>query len=156
MYVGARSSQITKLGPRKRVLLKLAMQHKPIRVYTEAEVLAFEETIGARLPEAFRAEVQSLGIDPGRFDFLFEEMLGRPGHEAAAMRLIRAKFPYQVAPKCPAPIDPEDPNQYDVPGALLQADGGCGSLVWLVIEGPLRGYVVLTDCNEMLSCCLPK
>ncbi|WP_049580576.1 SMI1/KNR4 family protein [Streptomyces sp. SBT349] len=124
----------------------------------EAEVVAFEERQGVRLPESYRSfltEVGDGGAGPyyGLFRLDGSDMESRDREERATSGFLTAPFPHTERWN---PTDlSEDDYFHDryVQGSLLIAEFGCGAFHRLVVTGPERGRVWFDDrgCDNGMS-----
>ncbi|MFZ3474725.1 SMI1/KNR4 family protein [Streptomyces sp. 4.24] len=111
-------------------------------VLTEAQVSAFEDSHGVRLPEEFRQFLTRIGhggYGPTYGLLPMERWVGRGG----AQRLTE---PFPIVPD-PEPDGPDGRGDVtgSFPGTLTVVHRGCSDFTALVVTGPGRGRLV--ECN---------
>lgn len=123
----------------------------------EERILAAEQRLGVRLPDGYRAFLKHVG-DGGMgpvyelfsLDDPVDGIVGRAGgYEAVSPARLGRPFQLQESV---AEIDPADPwfevhgyDAYGWQGLLCIGDWGCTVRAELVVSGPLRGAVWITD-----------
>jgi hypothetical protein len=118
---------------------------------SEAEVVAFEERHGVRLPEAYRSFLTEVGDggagpDYGLYRLDGADMSDLDRDERDTPGFLTRPFPHTAAWNPRSRLDEDaywDPRW--VAGSLIIAHFGCGVFHRLVVTGPARGQVWLDD-----------